>query len=224
MANTAVIDNLRRNIQNIGNVSIQQKIKELERKKEFQDSIKKSLVTSALSGRVRPKEGADFNNLDLDNPDFAQVLGKLGGLYEPQPAKVSSSYSISQVPFNDVMTAYGVLGAQGEDLVDKGLATKQPNIFGRKPGTGILGTGFGPGSEKAGYNISPEFESMKDEAARLIANPTRVTQRISGGQVLGGGGGTDSGMPDASQYEEGTTAEDENGQRWTVQNGEWVQA
>lgn len=181
MANTAVIDNLRRNIQNIGNVKIQQKIKEQDRKAEFQDAIKKALATSAMSGRVRPKAGADFNNLDLENPDFGQVLGKLGGLYEAQPAKVSSSVTSTQVPFSDIMTAHSVLGASPESLAEKGLATENPRNMLQK----VLG--FFTGA-KPKYTTTPEFDSMQESAANLIKNPTRTTTRMTGGQVLGMGG------------------------------------
>ena len=193
MANTAVIDNLRRNIQMVGQGAIGQKMKDQERKKDFADKIRTLLATSAVSGKMRPKVGADFNNLDLDNPDFGQVLGQLGGLYEPQPAKVSTSYSISPASMGDLKSARDILASDPNQYVGAGMATADPkemNILGfhtgRKAGTGLFGSGYGPGSKNATPTLGPEATGIQDAARKLLQNPQRVTQRVSG-QVLGAG-------------------------------------
>lgn len=228
MANTAVIDNLRRNIQMVGQGAIGQKMKDQERKKDFADKMRTLLATSAVSGKVRQKAGADFNNLNLDNPDFGQVLGQLGGLYEPQPAKVSTSYSISPASMGELKTARDLVATTPDEFMKAGMAEPpnfQGNILGIGTG-GVAGTGFlgtGLWGDKTTPTLSPQAVGIQDAARKLLSNPQRVTQRVSG-QVLGAGDTeTDSAMPDASAYEEGTTAQDDNGQTWTVQNGQWVQ-
>lgn len=237
-AQSMIFDNLRRNIGNIGNAAIQKMVKANEDKQALQDKIKAALIEGVVGGKIQAKPGVDLSNLNnIDTNDIGSVLGQMGKNFTPvKTPATTTSINYSQVPFSDIKAASDVLGRTPDQYAAAGMADPNPdavNILGwntgRKKGTGFMGMGFGPGSQKAPPILNSTAQSIQNAARRTIQNPTRKTinQRISGtfaGQPASSAAGEiPAELGDPSQYQEGTLV-DVNGKQYKVEDGEWAEA
>ncbi len=204
--------NLRENIKSIGNLALTQKLKKQEESRALQDAVRKSLITSVLSGKGKFKTPVNMDELISG--------GTLPNLSDFSPInQPSTSVSISQRPYSEILKAREILGRTPGEYGKVGMATPGKRI----PGTGILGTGFGPGSQRE-FNLSPQAIAEQSEAKQILGNPYKKTIRQSykGDVIDTTASDVTSGLPDPSTYEEGTTIEDDSGNQYKLENGEWV--
>jgi len=96
------------------------------------------------------------------------------GQFERAPAKPSMSVSVSQRPYSETQKAREITSTPPEAYYKVGMATAGP----RTKGTGILGTGWGPGSKRE-YTLSPEAQAERTEAQGILDSPYQVTKRYS---------------------------------------------
>lgn len=214
---TGMISNLRSNINNVGSFAIKQKLDDQNRKEKM-----KQVIQAALLKNMTLKQGADPNRIlqDSGDVDFSQLTPVL-----KNPSK--TSISISQRPLSEMIQAREQLSQTPQDWLKAGMATQEPDI----PNSGIFGSNFL--NKKGNIKLNPEVDQLLTQSRNVLGNPNRITKKISNadGNVLGNqdqGGGvdvstTDSGMPDAGGYQEGTVVEDEDGQQFKVVNGQWVE-
>ena len=156
-------------ISNMKNV-IQEAMQRQQQKKEMGDKIKAMFLETALKGqRLRP--GADLSGLDTSQ-GMQGMLGQIPQMFEPEPVQPSTSISISERPYSDIMTARGVLGRTPKEWAGEGMA--------QKTGGWPFGT-WGLGSK---MELSPDALAAQKEAQNIISTP-KTTQRISfkGGAV-----------------------------------------
>ena len=150
-------------ISNMKNV-IQEAMQRQQQKKEMGDKIKAMFLETALKGqRLRP--GADLSGLDTSQ-GMQGMLGQIPQMFEPEPVQPSTSISISERPYSDIMTARGVLGRTPKEWAGEGMA--------QKTGGWPFGT-WGLGSK---MELSPDALAAQKEAQNIVSTP-KTTQRIS---------------------------------------------
>ena len=161
---------LGRGVGNIIQYFLQKKNKEKQKQQEIKQAIEQSLLEAALKDqRLRP--GADLSQLNTSG-GMQGMLGQIPQMFEPEPVQPSTSISISERPYSDIMTARGVLGRTPKEWAGEGMA--------QKTGGWPFGT-WGLGSK---MELSPDALAAQKEAQNIISTP-KTTQRISfkGGAV-----------------------------------------
>ena len=149
---------------NVGNILLQKMLMEQEQKKKVQQAIQQSILDAALKDqRLRP--GADLSGLDTSQ-GMQGMLGQIPQMFEPEPVQPSTSISISERPYSDIMTARGVLGRTPKEWAGEGMA--------QKTGGWPFGT-WGLGSK---MELSPDALAAQKEAQNIVSTP-KTTQRIS---------------------------------------------
>lgn len=193
-------------------------------KKENDRQVKQRLQLALLKN-LRIKQGGNPGALvgDDGNVDFSQLENA------PDPKNVSrTSVSIQERPLAEILSARDEMARTPDEWAKAGMGT----ILGRKKGTGFMGTGYGLGSQNE-VRMSPEAEMIRSKAKQILANPNKVTKRVSNyagdestdlessGSILGGGGSATS-LPDVEEYEEGDVIQDDNGKNYELKDGEWM--
>ena len=208
-----VFSNLRGNIKDVGNVMLQKKVKEQDEKKQVQLAMQKLILESALKNK-QFKSGADLNALDTSQ-GMGSILGQINPMLEQATAIPQTSISISERPYTEMQKAREVLQRSPADYGKAGMA--------KKVGGSFLGipTGGGFGSK---WEINPEAQAEQAGAKTILGNPYKSTKRISykGGVVDTTAQDVTNELPDPSSYDEGTIIEDDSGQQYKLENGEWV--
>jgi len=206
-----VFDTLRGNIGLIREWLMKQKDTETEQKNKIKQAILKGLVT----GKIKPKKGMTPNYRQLGMPEGIDM-----GQFEPVNRQTGTSVSITQRPYAEILKAQEVAGRTPEDYANAGMAM----LGARIRGTGILGTGYGPGSKREAATLSPAAQQQQKMAQEIIMNPYKKSYRFGGGLPEEEDATiTDSegNAYDASEYEEGTQAEID-GVQYKIENGQWV--
>ena len=191
-------------------------IEKQKNKNKLTDDIKRAILEGYAKGTITPKKGATINWRQLGVPQGIDM-----GQFQPVNRTSGTSVSITQRPYSEIVKAQEIAGRTPEDYRKAGMATGGN----RKLGTGILGTGLGPGSQRNPIVMSPVAQSQQKMAQDIIANPYKKTYRFGGGlpeeenAIISD---TEGNQYDASEYEEGTTAEID-GVQYQVTNGQWTE-
>lgn len=208
---------LNRSISDVGEFAIQKQLLDQQRKKELQDAVKKAVITSVLSGKGRFKTPVNVQDI-IDR-------GEMPDLNQFVPINTpTTSISITERPYAERLKAREIAARTPEDWYSSGMATglgKPIESKNRMRGTGLFGSGWGPGSQfepeyltnekgepiknfpKFGqYSVSPEAVEAQAEAAGIAKNPYRISRR------LGSTGNIDIGETGAEAQSE-LSAEDE---------------
>ena len=202
-------DTLNQNVSQVGQFLLQKQLFEQQKKKDLKEKIQLALLKN-----MQLKAGADPNAI-LD-----QATGGVNfSQFENKPAqlgKASTSISISQRPFTEVLKAREEISRTPEEWGKAGMATKE-----QIPGSGWFGSNF---LAKDKWNLNPEAVAIQEQARNIIQNPNRVTQRVSnGGQFTGQSTmESPSALPDMEGYEEGDVIEDDDGNQYELKNGQWI--
>ena len=175
--------------------------------KELKQVIDKMLLEASLKD-MRLKKGANLSGIDTSK-GMGGVLGQVPGMFEPKPVTSQTSISISEQPYTEMQKAREVLQRSPADYGKVGMA--------QKVGGNVLGipTGWGMGSK---WQISPEAQAEQSGAQSILGNPYKTTKRINykGDTIV------TAELPDPSTYDEGTIIEDDAGQQYILQAGQWI--
>lgn len=181
--------------------------------KELKQAIDKMLLEASLKD-MRLKPGANLSGIDTSK-GMGGVLGQVPGMFERAPVIPQTSISISERPYTEMQKAREVLQRSPADYGKAGMA--------QKVGGNILGipTGWGFGSK---WQISPEAQAEQSGAQSILGNPYKTTKRINykGDTIDTTGTDVTAELPDPSTYDEGTIIEDDAGQQYILQAGQWI--
>lgn len=184
-----------------------------QEQKAIKDAIDKIVLQASLEN-MQLKPGADLTKFDTSK-GIQGILGQIPGVFERKKALPQTSISITERPYTEMLKAREVASRTPADYGKAGMA--------QKVGGTVLGipTGWGFGSK---WKISPEAQEEQARAQSILGNPYKTTKRINYGDNVIDTTGEDvtSSLPDPSEYEEGTIIEDDNGQQYKLQAGQWV--
>jgi len=143
-------------------------VQKKQQDKQMQEAIQKMLLEASLKD-MQLKKGANLSGMDTTK-GIGGILGQIPSNFERKPVTPTTSISISERPYTEMIKARQIASRTPAEHGKAGRATKV--------GGNILGipTGWGFGSK---WQVSPEAQQEKAEAETILGNPYKTTKHVS---------------------------------------------
>jgi hypothetical protein len=206
-ARVDMMNNLNKNVNRVSDVYLQEKL----RKKQQEEELQQAIALLEAKQKFAPKTSPISTSIRISPLSFEEKQ-KYSDILGQTPESAKAYNEANKYPPTTFERDTGELGMLGnaQNALRNSVLPMIPSAGGRKETT-----------------FTPEFNSLRREAATKLKNPYEVSKTISHKGNVFSGQSLDTqdmeyDLPDAAEYQEGTIVEDGDGTKFQIENGEWV--